>query len=48
MPKINIKMKEPDGTEIECDAKGLFILALNFNNRKNFLRKWTKEYGNDK
>lgn len=48
MPKINIKMKEPDGTEIECEAKGFFILSLSFNNRKNFLRKLVKEYGKEK
>ena len=48
MPKIEINLEEPDGTKIECKAKGFFLLALSFNNRKNFLRKLIKEYGNDK
>jgi len=48
MPKIDIEIKEADGTKIKCEAKGFFFLALNFNNRKNFLRKFIKEYGDEK
>lgn len=46
MPRLYIKMTEKDGTEIECNASGWFILGLSFSNQPRMrLRKLTKEYG---
>ena len=45
MPKIDIKVKEKDGTEYECHAKGFFLLGLSFtNNPKPKIVEWIKKY----